>query len=188
MQALEALRTSLADFGKDLRLNLQAVLDGASALDPKQRWGVAVAVAATLRQRELTRAVVADARAVAGENLVDDALAAAALMGMNNVFYRFRHLVGKEGYAVRPARLRMNRMAQIRCSKLDFELFSLAASSIGACAACVQAHERVVLEGGLSEDHVLDAVRIAAVLRGFAIAYDASLDSSVDATTGVERA
>ena len=62
MQALETLRTGVADFGKDLRLNLQAVLDGASVLDLKQRWGVAVAVAATLRERELTRAVVADAR------------------------------------------------------------------------------------------------------------------------------
>ncbi|MBI5432058.1 MAG: carboxymuconolactone decarboxylase family protein [Planctomycetes bacterium] len=188
MQALETLRADVADFGKDLRLNLQAVLDGASVLDQKQRWGIAVAVAATLRERELTRAVVADARAAVGENVVDDALAAAAVMGMNNVFYRFRHLVGKDGYASKPARLRMNRVAQVKGSKLDFELFSLAASALGACAACVQAHERAVLEGGLSDDHVQDAVRIAAVLRGFAIAYDATADSRIDSNPAVEKA
>lgn len=188
MQALESLRTTVADFGKDLRLNLQAVLDGASVLDSKQRWGTAVAVATTLRQRELTGAVVTDARAAVGDVVVDDALAAAAVMGMNNVFYRFRHLVGKDGYASKPARLRMNRIAQVKGSKLDFELFSLAASSLGACAACVQAHERAVLEGGLSEDHVLDAVRIAAVLRGFAVAYDASVVLRADVTPEVEKA
>lgn len=188
MQALEAFRTTLGDFGKDLRLNLQSVLEGASVLDLKQRWGVAVACAATLRQPELSRAVVADARAAVGEDVVDDGLAAAAVMGMNNAFYRFRHLVEKESYSSKSPRLRMNRIAQVRGAKVDFELFSLAASSLGACAACVQAHERAVIDAGLSEDHVLDAVRIAAVLRGVAIAYDATLASRLDATQAMEQA
>ncbi|MCE9593143.1 MAG: carboxymuconolactone decarboxylase family protein [Planctomycetes bacterium] len=187
MQALENLRTGIGEFGKDLRLNLQSVLEGASVLDLKQRWGVAVTAAATLRQRELTLAVVADARAQVGEDVVEDALAAAALMGMNNVFYRFRHLVGKDGYAAKPARLRMNRMAQLRANKLDFELFALAASTLGGCAACVQAHERAVLEGGMSDDHVLDAVRICAVLRGVAIAYDATPRPTIDSDQPLEK-
>lgn len=188
MHALEPLRTSIGDFGKDLRLNLQAVLEGASVLDLKQRWGVAVACVATLRQPELSRAVIADARAAVGEDVVEDGLAAAAVMGMNNVVYRFRHLVEKPSYSTKSPRLRMNRIVQLRGVKADFELCALAASSLGACAACVQAHERTVLEAGLSEDHVHDAIRIAAVLRGVAIAYDATLASRLDATQPMEQA
>ena len=37
--------------------------------------------------------------------------AAASIMAMNNVYYRFTHLVGGD-YATLPARLRMNVMAQ----------------------------------------------------------------------------
>ena len=83
--------------------------------------------------------------------VIEDARAAAAIMAMNNVYYRFRHIVGKPSYAEKPARLRMNRLVQPAGSKVDFELYALA---INGCEACVQAHERTVLEGGLTEDHV----------------------------------
>jgi alkyl hydroperoxide reductase subunit D len=38
----------------------------------------------------------------------------------------------------------------------------------------VKAHEKVVLEGGLTEEHVHDAVRIAAAVNGFAVALELS--------------
>lgn len=90
-------------------------------------------------------------------------------MAMNNVYYRFRHMVGKEAYSQRPPRLRMQRLAQPAGAKVDFELFALAVSAVNACESCVQAHERAVLQGGLTEDHVHDAVRIAAVLHAVAV-------------------
>jgi len=93
-------------------------------------------------------------------------------MGMNNVYYRFRHLVGKASYGEKPARLRMNRLAKPATTKGDFELFSLAVSAINGCESCVRAHEKVVVEGGLTEEHVHDAVRIAAVIHAAAVALD----------------
>ena len=104
--------------------------------------------------------------------MVEDALAAAALMAMNNVYYRFRHLVGKPSYAQKPARLRMNRMAQPATNKADFELFCLAVSAINGCETCIRAHEQVVLEGGLTEEQVHDAVRIAATVHAAAVALE----------------
>jgi alkyl hydroperoxide reductase subunit D len=94
-------------------------------------------------------------------------------MGMNNVYYRFRHMVGKPGYSQMPARLRMQRIAQPATSKLDFELLCLAVSAINGCEACVKAHEKVVVEGGLTEEHVHDAVRIAAVVHAAAVGLEA---------------
>jgi alkyl hydroperoxide reductase subunit D len=120
----------------------------------------------------LRDAVLTEARGATEAAVVDDAIAAAALMGMNNVYYRFRHLIGREVYSEKPARLRMNRIAKPAASKLDFELFCLAVSAINGCESCLKAHEKVVLAGGLSEDQVHDAVRLAAVIHGAAVALD----------------
>jgi len=94
------------------------------------------------------------------------------MMGMNNVYYRFRHVIGTASYSSKPARLRMNRLAQPATSKVDFELFSLAVSAINGCEACLRAHEKVVLDGGLTEEHAYDAVRLAASVNAAAVALD----------------
>jgi alkyl hydroperoxide reductase subunit D len=94
-------------------------------------------------------------------------------MAMNNVYYRGRHLIGKESYDKKPARLRMNRIAKPASTRVDFELFCIAASAINGCGVCLAAHEHTVLEGGLTEDHVHDALRVAAVVNGVAVALGA---------------
>ena len=171
MERLDALRGTLPELARDIKLNLQSVLAGGS-LNPEQRWGVAVACAIAARNPELASAVIADARREVPEAVIEDALAAAALMGMNNVYYRFRHLVGKLAYEQKPARLRMTRIAKPATNIADFVWFCLAVSAINACEACIRAHEKVTLEGGLGEEQVHDAVRIAATLYSAAIALE----------------
>jgi alkyl hydroperoxide reductase subunit D len=172
MIATEEVRSTLPDAARDIRLNLQSVLESGSLSDA-QKWGVAAACAIAARNPRLKDAILADALVKAGETVVEDARAAAVLMAMNNVYYRFRHQVGKPGYSHKPARLRMQRIAQPLTNKLDFELFCLAVSAINGCEACVRAHEQAVVEGGLSEEHVHDAVRIAGVVHAAAVALEA---------------
>ena len=171
MSALDELRDAIPDAARDLKLNLQSVL-AESSLSPAQRWGTAVASAIASRNKTLSAAVIADARSVVDEAIIEDAVAASTLMGMNNVYYRFRHLIGRDVYSEKPARLRMNRIAKPAGSKIDFELFCLAVSAINGCESCMKAHEKAVLAGGLTEDQVHDAVRIAAVVQGAAVALD----------------
>jgi lipoyl-dependent peroxiredoxin subunit D len=159
---------------KDIKLNLQAVLSS-GALTMEQRWGVAVAAALTARHPELSRALISEARQHAGDSVVDDAVAAAALMGMNNVFYRFRHRIGKPEYGDKPARLRMNRLLKPATNQRDFELFSLAVSVINDCENCVRAHEKAVIDAGLSSDAVLDTVRTAATIQALAVALESAV-------------
>jgi alkyl hydroperoxide reductase subunit D len=160
---------TLPDYARDLKLNLQSVL-GDSPLDPAQRHGTALAAAAASRNPELLRVLQAQTLEQAGAATVEDALAAAALMGMTNIVYRFRHLVGKESYGQLPVRLRMNRIARTAGPKLDFELFCLAVSAVNGCEACIQAHEGTLVEGGLSEAQIFEAVRIASTVHGLAVA------------------
>jgi alkyl hydroperoxide reductase subunit D len=170
--ALDAVREQLPDVAKDIRVNLSTTLQG-GALAPAQAYGVALAAAVAARSPRLVSALTQDARAAGvGEGTLEDARAAAVLMAMNNTYYRFRHVVGKESYAQKPARLRMQRLVQTAGPKVDFELFCLAVSALNGCETCVRSHEQAVIGGGLSEEHVHDAVRIAASVRAGAVALE----------------
>lgn len=171
MSAVEGLRAAIPDAAKDIKLNLQSVLQP-GPLTAAQRWGVAIASAVATRNTRLRDALIEDARRDVTPEVIDDALAAAALMAMNNVYYRFRHMIGKESYSQMPARLRMQRIARPAASKVDFELFCLAVSAINACEMCIRSHEETVIKGGLSEEQVHDAIRIAATITAAAVAID----------------
>jgi len=163
--ALDALRDALPDDLKDIRLNLSSVLSGEN-LQPGQALGIALASARFVRAEALVAALEADLRAGLGDAaaaVVSDAVAAAGLMAMNTVYYRFRHMLGKESYEARPPRLRMSRMVQPATTKADFELMSLACAALAGCELCIKNHEASLVHLGVSEDACHDAVRIAAV-------------------------
>lgn len=166
MPQIDALREIFGESAKDMKLNLGSIASS-DFLDEEQIWGVSLASAYFLDNPKLIATLLADAKAGgASEALIEDAKAAAVLMAMNTVYYRFRHLVGKESYAHRPARLRMSYMARPKTSKATYELMSVAIAALAGCEACMKNHDASILQHGLSEDHVHDAVRIAAVLRG----------------------
>lgn len=173
MPTLEDLKASLIDDTKDLRMNLGTVLGG-GALDPKQRYTVALASALFLNDAELAGSIAEDGREHLDDDAIADARASASLMAMNTVYYRFRHMVGKESYQHRPAGLRMGRMAKPATDKATFELASMACAALAGCEACIKAHEDALIKAGVGEDGVNDAVRIAAVVRGFQTALLAS--------------
>lgn len=170
MPQVDALRESFGDPAKDMKLNLGNIASS-DYLDVDQIWGVALASAYFLGEARMISALVADAK-VGGVNeaVFEDAKAAAVLMGMNTVYYRFRHLIGKESYKNKPARLRMTWMAKPKTSKATYELMSIAIAALAGCEVCVKTHEASILAHGLSEEHVHDAVRIAAILQGAAVA------------------
>lgn len=168
--SIQRLKSRLGDFAADMRLNLSTVLstDGAPDLTLRQIQGVALASAFSTRDEELARELLEEAREVLSPQEVEAARTAASLMGMNNVYYRFLHLVEDPDFAKLPARLRMNAMANPGISKADFELYSLAVSAISGCGKCIQAHVKGLKEQGLSAQAIQSAVRIAAVVNGAA--------------------
>ncbi len=175
---LEALKELLPAPARDVKLNLGSVLTN-ETLSSEQTWGVALTSAFYIGHPALLEAVLTDARAAGlRAEAIEDAQAAATLMGMNTVYYRFRHLVGKETYSQRPARLRMQWMASPRTDKPTFELFSMAVAVLAGCEMCIKTHEASILKGGLSEEHVHESVRIASVLNGVAVGLRTTVASS----------
>jgi alkyl hydroperoxide reductase subunit D len=179
--SIDALKDRLPDYAKDLRLNLGSLATEPS-LSTQQRAGTFVAAALATRNAELTRELAAEFAPQLSPEAYTAARAAAAIMGMNNVYYRFTHLVGGD-YPNLPARLRMNVMARPGVEKADFELWSLAVSAINGCGMCMESHEKVVRAAGLTQEQVQSAVRIAAVVHAVGTVLDAE-----DALAGTQTA
>ncbi|MBS1834288.1 MAG: carboxymuconolactone decarboxylase family protein [Acidobacteria bacterium] len=169
--SLEALLESLPAHAKDLKLNLGAVLRQ-TELTPTQLWGTAVACAYASRNAQLRDVIVEEAGKVLEPVAMEAAKSASAIMGMNNIYYRFLHLVEHPKYAEIPARLRMNVIRMHGIAPVDFELFCVAVSAINGCGACMASHDRVVREKGLAEESVLASVRIASVIHAVAVVLD----------------
>jgi alkyl hydroperoxide reductase subunit D len=168
---MDHLYALFPDYARDLKINLQNVLKQAE-LTEQQTWGTAVASAVASRNPQLIGAVLAQA----GQHLTPEAMSAAksaaAIMGMNNIYYRFQHLSGNERYAQIPARLRMQAIRSHASDPVDFELWCTAVSAINGCGACVTSHENVLREKGVTEETILAAIRIASVIHGAATILD----------------
>jgi lipoyl-dependent peroxiredoxin subunit D len=182
--SLAELRQSIPDYARDLRLNLESVLTegGAPGITTNQIAMVALASAIAARHEPLTRAVTDWAAGTLPEAELNGARAAAAIMGMTNVYYRFTHLVSDKEYDTLRAGLRMNVMANPGCDKVGFELASLAVSAITGCGKCVDSHEKVLRQHGLTAQAVQSAARIAAVVNAVAIVLEQHGASTVTPT------
>jgi alkyl hydroperoxide reductase subunit D len=162
--SLDALRETLPAYAKDLSLNLSS-LAAETLLSDQQKWGAFVASAYAVGQPAVVKATLAEAAAAGlSEEALSAAKAAAAIMGMNNVYYRALHLISNPEYRTLPARLRMNVIANPGVEKVDFELWCTAVSAVNGCGACLDSHEGELKKHGVPAQQVQAALRIAAVV------------------------
>ncbi len=134
-------------------------------LTDQQKWGAFLASAHAVGEPAVIQAVEASAaQAGLSQPAREAAKAAAAIMGMNNVYYRSLHLLSNGEYKALPARLRMNVLANPGVEKVDFELWSTAVSAINGCGMCLDAHEAELKAHGVPATSIQAALRIAAVV------------------------
>lgn len=169
---VETLVELVPEYAKDLRLNLTSLFRQ-TELSETQMWGTVVACAMACRNGLLIEELLPEAAKHLSAASLEAAKAAAAMMGMNNIYYRFGHLSSNAKYRELPSRLRMNVIRTHGADPVDFELWCLAVSAINGCGVCVDSHERVVREKGMAEEAVLTAVRIASILHGLATVLEA---------------
>jgi len=169
---LDELIDSLPPTAKDLKLNFSSLVRNNSELTAQQLWGTIVSTAIATRSATLTAAVLAAAPAQLSAQAFEAAKTVAAIMGMNNIWYRFHHLSTNPKYATLPARLRMSGLRGHSIEEVDFELWALAVSAINGCGKCVDAHENVVREKGASEELVAAIIRVTAVIHAIGVVLD----------------
>ena len=159
---LQTIKDRIPDYAKDLRLNLDAVINR-SSLTPAHAAGAALAAAFAAKSPALVAALQDDSTLEPTHR--DAALTAAALMGMNNVWYPFVEMAADPELASMRAELRMNAYATYGgVDKRSFELYALAASIVGKCEFCIRSHYKLLRDGGMSAQQLRDVGRIAAVV------------------------
>ena len=165
--SLKTFAEALPDYAKDLRLNIGSLL-GDQTLGDQRKYGLLLACAHGTGYKPIVEAAEAECGGKLSPEAATAARAAAAVMAMNNVYYRFVHLVSNPEYGTLPAKLRMNVIGTPGIDKADFELFSLAVSAMNGCGMCVDSHEKVLKQHGVGTDMVQTAVRIGAVMKAVA--------------------
>lgn len=165
MSWVEQIKTSLPDYAKDTKLNLDAVILR-STLDPVEANAIALAAAMATGNGKLVSFIQAN---IEDATERDAALTAAAIMAQNNVWYPYVEMADDSNLTGLPAQLRMNAIASHGgTTKARFEAYSLAASIVGKCHFCVKAHYETLKKEGYSVEQLRDIGRIAAVITSVA--------------------
>ena len=165
--SLKDFADALPEYARDVRSNVAAVLADAM-LNDQRKYGLLLACAHGSGYKPLVEAAEADAKAALSPEAANAARAAAAIMAMNNVYYRFVHLAANKEYGQLPAKLRMNVIGSPGIDKADFELFSLAVSAQNGCGMCIDSHEKVLKQHGVNAEIIQTAARVASVLKAVA--------------------
>jgi len=162
MDFLKPIKDQIPDYAKDIRLNIDSVLSR-SSLDQADALGAALAAAYAAKSKFLIDAIRGSGLLSEGD--INAALTAAALMGMNNVWYPYVEMAGDDDLSTQRAELRMNAYATHGgVEKRRFELFALSASAIGKCHFCIGSHYKLLKEIGMTVVQLRDVGRIAAVI------------------------
>lgn len=163
--SLETLKDVIKDYGKDIRINLESVLstEGAPGLSETQILGTFLASAYASKSeklKDLAENIVKDRLSV---EEIEGVKAATTIMGMNNIYYRYLHLLeGQEELKKLPAKLRMTIIAKPGIEKVNFEIYSLAVSAVTGCGMCINAHVAEIKKAGVEDLGVQSVIRIAA--------------------------
>jgi alkyl hydroperoxide reductase subunit D len=165
--SLKQFADTLPEYAKDLRLNISSILSD-QLLGEDRKHGLLLACAHGSGYRPLVAAAEAEIEGKLTDQYANAARGAAALMAMNNVYYRFVHLASNPEYGTMPAKLRMNFIGSHGIEKDDFELFSLAVSAMNGCGMCIDSHERVLQQHGVKAETIQAAARIGAVMKALA--------------------
>jgi len=165
--SIDTLKSSLPDYAKDLKLNLGSLLNE-TILTDQQKYGCYLACAFAVGQPDVINAVMAEVDGKLSDEAKRAAKAAAAIMGMNNVYYRAVHLMKNDTYGTLPAKLRMNVIGAPGIEKADFELYSMAVSAVNGCGMCLDAHEVELRKHGMTSEQIQASLRIGAVVNAVA--------------------
>lgn len=158
---VDQLKESIPDYAKDIKLNLDSVINR-SSIDPEEAKYLSVSAAFATGNNKLLTFILANA-----DNIVerDAALSAASLMAQNNIWYPYIEMAGDRDLKGLPAQLRMNAiLGHGGTTKAKFEAYSLVASIIGKCHFCVKAHYDTLKQEGYSVEQLRDIGRIASTI------------------------
>jgi alkyl hydroperoxide reductase subunit D len=163
MSWVDQVKESIPEHSKDIKLNLDSVMNR-SGLDEVDAHACAFAAAVAAGNGDLAFEISMNGPLM-GTDEREAAKTAAALMGMNNVYYPFVEMTEDPDLKGLPPGLRMNAYANHGgVSKKKFEMYALAASIVGKCQFCVKNHYDLLKKEGMTVTELQAVGKIAAVV------------------------
>lgn len=160
----------LGTAGRDLKLNLAKAFDGSTLEESEAvlalvalcassgNFGLQVLAEERLRELDFTQEQIQEART------------SAALVGMLNMYYRFKHLLSHTDPSAmdryKNAGLRMTALAKPALGKARYEMLAFAISVLNGCEMCLVAHEKTLKAEGVADEKIHDLARLAATVWG----------------------
>lgn len=165
---VDQIKEALPDYAKDTRLNLDAVIKR-STLGEDEASACALAAAMATGNAKLLTFISSQFTTESQIVDRDAALTAASIMSTNNIWYPYVEATHDANLKGLPAQLRMNSIATHGgTTKAKFEAYSLAASIVGKCEFCINAHYNGLKELGYTVEQLRDIGRVAAVINSVA--------------------
>lgn len=169
--SIDTLKNAIPDYAKDIKLNFGSMVND-ETLTGQQLWGSILSCALAGRNEFVIQNILAEAEEQLSEDALTAAKAASSIMAMNNVYYRFVHLASNKEYQTMPAKLRMNIIGNPGVDKADFELWSLAVSVMNGCGMCIDAHEKQLVDHGITKAQIQSAAKIGAIMMAVSVTLD----------------
>lgn len=167
--SVENLKNLIPDYAKDIRLNLGSVLStGSQGLDTKQIHVIALASAYSTKNATIAKELEEAAKEHISDEELNSAKSAASIMAMNNIYYRFVHMVSDQEYGKMQAGLRMQVIGKPGIDKETFEMMTLAVSAINGCGMCIDSHVAQLVKAGISKQAIQSVIKIASVVNATA--------------------
>ncbi len=169
---LETILNNLPEYAKDTKLNFSGIMNNHGLLTTPQFYGLVLASAIASRNKDLIVAIEDEVSNHIDEKVIVASKAAASIMAMNNIYYRFTDLIDNQEYRKMPPGLRMNVMRDTSVGKVDFELWSLAVSIINGCSLCINSHEKQLITHGVSKEVIQFIAKAAAIIHALAVTHE----------------
>ena len=161
---IEMVKESIPDHATDIKFNLDSVMNR-SGLDPVDAHACAYAAAIAAGNGGLAFEIEHNSPLFTANAEREATKTAAALMGLNTIWYPFVEMCDDPDLTGLPAGLNMNAYANHGgVSKKKFEMYALAASIVGKCHFSVKSHYDNLKNEGMTVQELQAVGKIAAVI------------------------
>lgn len=152
-------------FLQDFYMNFKKFVLGDGKLSQKQRYAIALAVAANAKETGWVDFLRTRAGGEISDEEYAELSAVVAACSMYNIFFKFRDLSGSELFGGMSVGLRAHVFSGTSLDERTVELINIAISDINGCKPCTEGHVTKSRQLGISDEAILEAIQVAATIQ-----------------------
>ncbi len=157
----------LPDYASDIKRSLNAIFEEEKVtLTQKQLYGVALAIAYSLKHEKLLNGVRATAKLYLEEIDANACKVAATMMAMTNTYYKFKEYAEETNIHLdKDDRLELSSVHNPEVPQEEMDLYCLGVSILNGCKYCIKVHIAKIKKAEISDKAIQDVAMVASLLQ-----------------------